>query len=54
MIMTAKEKKVRKQIDLSEGVKIRLQVLAAKENKDLKNYIQDILTEHAAEPKPTE
>ena len=44
---------MRKLIDIEEenGTLERLQILAIKAKKDLKNYIQDVLSEHA---KPTE
>lgn len=38
---------MRKQIDIPDDVKIQLQILAVKSGKDLKNYIQDLLIEHA-------
>tara|TARA_R110002167_G_scaffold284737_2_gene489856 strand:+ start:5325 stop:5459 length:135 start_codon:yes stop_codon:yes gene_type:complete len=40
---------MRKLIDINEedGTYERLQILAVKAKKDLKNYIQDVLTEHA-------
>ena len=38
---------MRKNIDIREGDVIPLKVKAAKAGKDLKNYIQDLLTEHA-------
>lgn len=40
---------MRKLIDINEedGTLERLQILAIKAKKDLKNYIQDILSEHA-------
>ena len=37
---------MRKNIDLKEADVIPLKVLAAKAGKDLKNYIQDLLTDH--------
>jgi len=39
----------RKNIDINEedGTFERLQILAIKVGKDLKNYIQDVLSEHA-------
>ena len=40
---------MRKLIDIPEedGTLERLQILAIKAKKDLKNYIQDVLSEHA-------
>jgi hypothetical protein len=40
---------MRKLIDINEkdGTLERLQILAIKAKKDLKNYIQDLLSEHA-------
>ena len=40
---------MRKLIDINEkdGTYEKLQILAIKAKKDLKNYIQDILSEHA-------
>lgn len=38
---------MRKQIDLDEDVKMRLEIMAVKAGKDLKNYIQDILVQHS-------
>lgn len=40
---------MRKLIDINEedGTFERLQILAIKSKKDLKNYIQDLLIEHA-------
>lgn len=40
---------MRKQIDITEDVKIKLSIKAIKVGKDLKNYIQDLLTKHANE-----
>ena len=40
---------MRKNIDIKEEDVIPLKILAAKANKDLKNYIQDLLSEHAKE-----
>lgn len=40
---------MRKNIDIKEKDVIPLKILAAKANKDLKNYIQDLLSEHAKE-----
>jgi len=39
---------MRKLIDIPEENKVleKLQILAVKAKKDLKNYIQDLLTEH--------
>lgn len=37
---------MRKLIDIPKEDLIPLKILAVKENKDLKNYIQDILSEH--------
>ncbi len=37
----------RKQIDLPDDIKIKLHIMAIKSGKDLKNYIQGILIEHA-------
>ena len=40
---------MRKLIDINEedGTLERLQILAVKAKKDLKNYIQDVLSKHA-------
>ena len=40
---------MRKVIEISEDTKKRLQILAVMAGKDLKNYIQDLLTEYAKE-----
>ena len=40
---------MRKNIDIKEKDVIPLKVLAAKAGKDLKNYIQDLLSEHVKE-----
>lgn len=40
---------MRKLIDIKEVDIIPLKVLASKENKDLKNYIQDLLSKHVAD-----
>ena len=37
---------MRKLIDISEDIKVDLQILAIKSGKDLKNYIQDLLIDH--------
>ena len=39
---------MRKLIDIPEDIKQPLQILAIKANKDLKNYIQDLLISHVA------
>jgi hypothetical protein len=36
---------MRKLIDIKQGDLIPLKVLAAKQNKNLKNYIEDLLTD---------
>lgn len=38
---------MRKLIDIPDKTKTKLQIKAAKANKDLKNYIQDLLIDHA-------
>lgn len=38
-----------KLIDIPEEAVIPLKILAAKDGKDLKNYIQDLLLTHATE-----
>ena len=38
---------MRKLIDIEEKDLILLKILAAKSGKDLKNYIQDLLSKHA-------
>ena len=38
--------KLRKIIDVNEGEIIPLKILAAKAGKDVKNYIQDVLSNH--------
>ena len=38
-----------KTIHLSEDIRIKLNILAIKSGKDLKNYIQDLLISHANE-----
>jgi hypothetical protein len=38
---------MRKLIDIPEKVKVKLQIKAVKQGKDLKNYIQDLLIDHA-------
>ena len=37
---------MRKLIDIKEEDVLPLKILAVKSNKDLKNYIQDVLSEH--------
>ena len=37
---------MRKLIDIPKDIKQDLQILAIKANKDLKNYIQDLLIKH--------
>ena len=37
---------MRKLIDIPQEILQPLKILAVKENKDLKNYIQDLLSEH--------
>jgi len=44
----AKQNKTSKLIHLSEDIKIKLQIKAIKKGKDLKNYIQDLLIDHAS------
>ena len=44
----AKQNKTSKLIHLSEDIKIKLQIKAIKKGKDLKNYIQDLLINHAS------
>jgi len=39
---------MRKLIDIPKEIEIDLKVLAAKSDKDLKNYIQDLLVEHVS------
>ena len=41
------KKNMKKLIDIPEEIVIPLKVKAAKQNKDLKNYIQDLLIEKA-------
>lgn len=38
---------MRKLIDIPDKVKVKLQIKAVKDGKDLKNYIQDLLIDHA-------
>jgi len=38
---------MRKLIDIDDKIKIKLQIKAVKAGKDLKNYIQDLLIDHA-------
>ena len=38
---------MKKLIDIPDNIKIKLQIKAVKVGKDLKNYIQDLLIEHA-------
>tara|TARA_R110000744_G_scaffold5110_3_gene17980 strand:+ start:5973 stop:6098 length:126 start_codon:yes stop_codon:yes gene_type:complete len=40
---------MRKNIDIKEEDIQPLKILAVKSNKDLKNYIQDLLSEHVKE-----
>lgn len=42
---------MRKQIDLSPDVKIRLEIMAAKSGTNLKKYIENILIEKSKEEK---
>ena len=42
---------MRKNIDIKEKDVQPLKILAVKENKDLKNYIQDVLSEHVLKAK---
>lgn len=42
---------MRKNIDIKEDDVQPLKILAVKANKDLKNYIQDLLTDHVKENK---
>ncbi len=37
---------MRKNIDIPEGIKQDLQILAIRAGKDLKNYIQELLVKH--------
>ncbi len=39
---------MRKLIDIPKEIEIDLKVLAVKNGKDLKNYIQDLLIEHVS------
>ena len=41
-----KDKPLRKNIDIKRSDVEPLKILAIKANKDLKNYIQDVLTDH--------
>jgi hypothetical protein len=42
---------MRKNIDIKEKDVQPLKILAVKTNKDLKNYIQDVLSEHVLKAK---
>lgn len=45
-IIIDNQKPMRKLIDIKDKDVLPLKILAVKANKDLKNYIQDILSEH--------
>ena len=49
--ITKQKIKMRKLIDIKEKDVEPLKILAVKANKDLKNYIQDVLSEHVLKEK---
>jgi hypothetical protein len=50
-IIIDNQKTMRKLIDIKDVDILPLKILAVKANKDLKNYIQDLLSEHVLKAK---